>query len=171
MNDLTQQLFSLREVYKPVGAPEYDSISYGSDHNCYAYALRLYNHGWATPGRLERVESSDIEAKNITVPKISKLIEQDGLERVLEHGAERDEHVIAAFVFAEKDFHFYSFDSDGGWSSKYASKPVSRVLGSIFDDVTPNNSDVFCGYYKVPESGITYFPRYKVMSALKDFQL
>jgi len=171
MQDIVDHLLSLRKVFIPQGAPAFDDETFGKDHNCYAYALRLVEHGWATPGRLLEHDSQNTPPENRTQTYVrNAMVDIDGLEPVREHGASRDEHVIAAFVFPEKDFHFYSYDNDGGWSSKYASKPVSRVLGSIFTEANQQEDSTFCGYFRVPAEGIAYHPRLTVINTLKEIR-
>jgi hypothetical protein len=168
---IVDELFALREVYAPQTAPAYDSESYTSEHNCYAYALRLVDHGWAIPGRLCEIESENLKQRNINSRFIDNAIQSDGLMRVREHGARRDEHIIAAFVMQGNDFHFYSYDVDGSWSSKYSHRPVSRAIGPIFDTASAADDKNFCGYYKVPKQGIKYFPRLKVVNTLRQLGL
>jgi len=125
--------------------------------------LNLVDHGWATPGRLTEFEHQQLDTLQITQPFITSAIGDDGLEQVREHGARRDEHVIAGYVVPTKDFHFYRFDNDGNWSSKYASKPVEQTPPPLDEDET------FIGYFRVPKEGILYTPRLKIISTLEEF--
>lgn len=165
---LYEELQALREVYMPQAAPNYDPDSYTQHHNCYAYALRLKKHGWATPGQLLKVESKDIDPSEITKNEIKRRLEDiDGLLPIYKHGARRDAHIIAAFVMPQEDFHFASFNSDGYWSSKWSKNPVTRTE-TPFDELDTN---FLIGYYEVPETGVTYYPRLEVIEKLKEFGL
>jgi len=161
------------KTYVPNGAPDYnrkDFIKTGYFVNCLTYALNIPDHGWGHPGGLKLRSlfklRSEMDFDEIHVGNINKLIKSEGLEPidvalVNKHGVDLEQHIIAAFVDPNKDFHFFRLDSDGCWSSKFGDlfirkeKPVSDVieLGKSTGDLQ------FVGTYAVPQSGLKYYPR------------
>lgn len=143
--------------YIPNGAPKFEPDKYiGSDWNCVAYALRLYDHGYATPGELTSVNHVELSPEHRTAQEIERrLTEIDKLERVRLHGTSRNDHVIGVRVLPTFDFHAVSIDDDGLASEKLGEMNVQRTE-------IPNPADkFFVGFFKVPEAGIKYYPRLK----------
>lgn len=89
------------------------------------------------------------------------------MKRIKEHDAKRNAHIIACFVKPQNDFHFASYDRDGYWSSKWAKRDVIKTE-QVFSEVLP---DFLLGFYEVPETGITYYPRLQVVNTLQELGL
>lgn len=144
-----------------------------SGTNCYAYALNAQvdpktgAYMWLNPGSLAGLP---FDENKITPSVIQTYIEEDAkasgfcFEKV-----ERDTicasgtYKVALFIDPEYDHHWYRQDSDGFWSHKLSSNPVSDKDASgcpIFDPVRadrdysglfdkgPNYSE-FVGYFAV----------------------
>lgn len=154
-------------VYRPEGAPAFRPHGWDSlrrDYNCYSYALRLSAHGWGVPGLLKTGADSH---GSFTVELMGERLKQDGLEPILEHGADPEKHhIVAAFVRSvANEFHFYSLDADKHWSHKRGGTGVTRLDAAFRAISDPriaeaqcdlgNNTD-FAGFYRVRDEGITY---------------
>ena len=163
--DLMTEIFSQVSRYVPDGAPRFNPGAFTNENNCYGYALNIKEHGWATPGRLLEIEHEEMPNASRTAPFVTKGVLKDGLEQIREHGARRDEHVISGHVIPGEDFHFYRYDNDGQWSSKYASKIAEKANPAFETDET------FIGFFRVPAEGLLYSPRLKVINTLRGMGL
>jgi hypothetical protein len=139
--------------------------------NCYAYALRLPQAGWAVPGSLSHVT---ILSADFTAAHMDTLLQHDGLCRINPHDkSAAKHHIVAAFLSLPtadrlSDFHFYSFDRDGTWSHKTGMTEVTKhdAAGHIIENPERagrayfyHNYSDFVGYYAIPRDGIFYKPK------------
>jgi hypothetical protein len=153
--------------YIPNGAPAFDPELYNlipRMFNCYAYALRLSEQGWAHAGQIrEEVATGDIDEKRKLTPnKLNSLLESDGLARILEHGLVSDDrHIIASYINKGKGYHFFSLDRGNVWSHKSGELTVERLEKPISLPVVGQKSGAFefTGFFAVPKTGISYYPR------------
>ena len=164
----------------PSGPPVYNPEAwnkYAYYFNCYAYALRIPEAGWAIPGSLAVSTKAGLE---YTRAGLHERLQTDGLERVREHGGRAGaDHIVAAFLAITRevrDIHFYSLDADGTWSHKMGDRWAEKqdAAGAMITDVRKAdrqyryfNYRTFVGFYRIPAEGISYLGRNNMMAPRK----
>lgn len=143
--------------YRKNGAYEYES-------NCYTYALGVPERGKSVPGKLCVLDDMDnrMSRAEITVPNIFNMLVKDRLQPISpdEVTANSQSQIIAAYVEAGVDYHFFRMHKDGYWShQKGRGGEITHLDYSQNRIRDPQQADRkwyqdFVGFFKVPDEGV-----------------
>lgn len=169
MSTVITRTISLATNFEAASAPFKAEQRIEANTNCYSYALGIPEHGMGAPGHLTAQPYTDakiFQPHEITSENIHKLMtEIDGLKPVELNDLSTVEgtNIIAAFICANEDAHFYRRHEDGTWSHHRGG------IGGITNrdakgDVITNPRTArrgiyndFVGYYALPDAGLTFF--------------
>lgn len=160
---------SVVRMHIPNGRPAYDPgawMSVMGETNCYSYALNIQDHGIARPGQILWSKDAPLELSAFRRENITERLLADGLVKIASPDlAPECSQIMAAFLLAGDDYHFYRLDVDGGWSHKIACGHVSKKDNAGKVILSPTAADrgrynEFLGYFMVPEQGVKYCQRY-----------
>lgn len=137
--------------------------------NCYSYALGLTEHGKGYPGQIAHdplKSPRGLRKEDMSVQTLRALLTQgDGLRYVVEKDllAYKEQALIAAFVQAGQDCHFFRRHKDGLWSHQggHGGKITNEDdYGFIIQDprrAVIRGYDEFVGYFALPMQGLSYY--------------
>ena len=149
--------------YRP---EEWNNPRYQYTNNCYSYACDLKIDGKDIPGRIFKLQPGQfsgtyepVPAGGFTCELIMSRAQADGLYVTsTEKDCQCKYHKVALIV-GPNDYHWYRLDSNGYWSHKPGSYPVTNLYENgdlINNPETAKWSYIytkFCSYMCAPSNG------------------
>jgi len=128
------------------------------DNNCYNYGTDILTNTFAQPGR-----GTQHKWKQNTCEEVKIAAVYDGLKWVgteVPHGHADKGHYVTLLIWPNTNFHWVRLDSNGKWSHKPGSTPVTNTDNDGNEITDPSTQDFspwsqYCGIFQVLPSQIT----------------
>jgi hypothetical protein len=161
-NKLNHQIIPCARDFLAAANPYHDDPDLYKRTNCYSYALGLPQLGCAVPGHITD-PSGRIYNHMARADYMRKLFKGDGLIEISHHDLPMTTtQVIAVAIKEYFNGHVLKYHQDGTWSQQGGfAQPITNLDsdGQIITDprqATLGYYDEFVGYFKVPDTGITF---------------